>query len=122
MAISLPASFSDAGNLTPQGEFSETDTTETKLAIIASRPTAALATIIFARAKLRSATRFGYHRLFRHSPILPTLITEGHTERLQQFAPLFIGLSRSNDCYIHPANMINSVVIDLRKYNLLFNS
>ena len=60
MAISLPASFSDAGNFTPQGEFSETDTTETKLAIIASRPAAALATIIFARTEFWSPLLFGY--------------------------------------------------------------
>ena len=83
MILSLPASFSDAGNFAPQGELTETNTAETKLAIITSRPAATLTTIMLARAKLWRATRFDYHRLFRHSPILPTLIAEGHAERLQ---------------------------------------
>src|SRR5664280_3139087 len=51
--------------------------------------------------------------------LLPALAGEGHSEELQKFPGLLVGLRRRHDADLQPAETVDLVVIDLGERELL---
>ena len=47
------------------------------------------------------------------------LVSEGHAEHFQQGPRLFIGFGRRDDGHIEPLDLLDLIVIDFRKNNVL---
>ena len=50
------------------------------------------------------------------------LILERHPQQLEEFFSLFITFGRRHDADIQPFNFVDLIILDLRKYQLLFDT
>jgi hypothetical protein len=117
--LDLPTRLRHAGQFPIVRKFAETDPAHPKLSDVRPWSPTDAAPIVVANCKLRGSLRLRDLRLLRHSPSRTSGCLERHTEQRKQPAAFLIILSRCYDCDLHTACLIDAVVIDLRKNDLL---
>src|SRR5581483_2887437 len=101
------------------GIFAKANAAHGKLPKEAARTSAHLAAIVLADAELRRALRFGDDaRLSHYSVALAPLLKRKPHSR-QELGGLFVGLGGRHDRDVHAARLVDLVVVDFGKYQLL---
>src|SRR5437016_3126298 len=119
--VLLPAGFHDAGDFSLQRHTAEADSAHLELADIPARAAAAAAAIAYPHLEFRLLERLGDFccacHLLRHP-----FFTKRKPQPLQQLAALLIILCAGRHGDVHTLDLVHARVIDLRKYQLVFQS
>src|SRR6202035_4463879 len=110
-----PRALLDARNLPDAGELAETDPAHAELAHVGTRATAHTAAVVRLRGVPGRPVRLGDQRLLCHRSVLP----EGHAEPGEKRTAFCIGTGGGHDADLQPAKLVDLVVVDLRKDELL---
>src|SRR5579864_6415 len=122
VSIGSPARFGHAGDGALMGELAQADTAQAEFAEHRARPAAAVAARVVAHLELLGPLLFDDQARLRHALLLPPVLAERQAEGLQQGAGVIVGLGAGRDRHIEPANVLDVVVVDLGKDDLLANS
>src|SRR5205823_14906797 len=117
--VLLPAGFHDAGDFSLQRHTAETDAAHLELADIPARAGAASAAVAYPHLEFRLLERLGDFccacHLLRHP-----FFAKRKSEPLEQLAALLIILRAGRHGDVHAFDLVHARVIDLRKYQLVF--
>src|SRR3989442_8384451 len=111
----LPARLHDARNLALERQLAKAEPAHLELPEVAARAAAQLAPGIGARAELRLTLRLHDERGLRHMRLLP----ERHSEVREDHLRVLVRARRRDDVDVHAAHLVDLVVDDLGKDQLL---
>src|SRR3954447_1931364 len=115
----LPARLRHARNHALVRQLAQADPAEAELLEHGARAPAAVAPRVIPHLELLRLLLLHNERLPRHLLIPPVVAAERQAESLQQRTSVFVGLGGSRDRHVEPADLLNVVVVDLRKDDLL---
>src|SRR5436309_759969 len=111
----LPARLHDARNLALERQLAEAEPAHLELPEVGARAAAQLAAVIGARAELRLTLGLHDERGLRHMRLLP----ERHSEVREEHLRVLVRARRRHDVDVHAAHLVDLVVDDLGKDQLL---
>src|SRR6266571_1655429 len=115
LRMALPARLHDARNLALERQLAEAEPAHLELPEVGARAAAQLAAVIGARAELRLTLGLHDERGLRHMRLLP----ERHSEVREEHLRVLVRARRRDDADVHAAHLIDLVVDDLGKDQLL---
>src|SRR5580700_1463552 len=115
LVIGSPRALLNARNLSDAGELTETDAAHAELAHVGTRTAADTAAVMRLRGVPGGPVRLGDQGFLSHRSVLP----EGHSEPGEQRTAFCIGTRGGHDAHLQPAKLVDLVVVDLRKHELL---
>src|SRR6185437_11555444 len=115
----LPARLRHAGNRALVRQLAQADPAQAELAEDRAGTAAPVAARVVAHLELLGSPLLDDERRLRHLLIPPVDIREGQAERLQQREGVLVGLGARRDRHVETADLLDVVVVDLRKDELL---
>src|SRR6266436_2442232 len=123
MSSLLPAGLGHARDRALVRELAQTDAAETELLEHGTRTTAAVAPRVVAHPVFLRTLLLDDERCLRHLLVPPlALAAERQAHGQQQRARVVVGLGRGRDRHVETADLLDVVVVDLRKDDLLADS
>src|SRR3954451_15099262 len=118
IGLLLPRALGHARDDALVGELAQADPAEPELLEHRARPAAAVAAAVVAHLVLRGARGLRDHRLLGH--LVPLLLArERHPQAAQKRLGLLVRLGCGRDRDVEPADLLDLVVVDLGKDDLL---
>src|SRR5437667_94764 len=116
----LPARLRHARDRALMRELAQADPAQPELAEHGARPPAPIAPAVVAHPVLLRPPLFDDERCLRHALVPPlALAAERQAHGLEQRAGVVVGLGGGRDRHVEPADLLDVVVVDLRKDDLL---
>src|SRR5271157_764742 len=126
MDTPLPTRFYYAGQFASQGQIPEADPANIELSHEAPRPAADYASLLCSAAEFDRLSQLFHHTLSRPASSTNLYMAlndlngpERHTHQLQKLVRFLIRFCRRSDGDVHTPHLVDLVVFDLRKNNLL---
>lgn len=114
--MTLPTRFDNARYLALQSQFPETNPAELEPSDEAPGSPTDLTPVAHPNLVLTSLLAIR-HTLLGHK-LLPSLLTKRHSQQAQQTPALFVGLGRRHNGNLHPPDLVDLIVVDLRPEQL----
>src|ERR1700757_1636338 len=115
----LPARLRHARDRALVRELPQADPAEAELAEDRARAAAPVAARVVAHFVLLGSPLLDDERSLRHLLVPPVAVREGQAEGPQQREGVLVGLGARRDRHVETADLLNVVVVDLRKDELL---
>src|SRR5438094_167715 len=115
----LPRALRHARDRALVGELAQADPAEPELAIDGARPAAPVAPRVLAHLELLRPGSLRDQRLLGHSLLLPSVRGEREAKAAEKRAGLLVRVRARGDGDVEAADLVDGVVVDLRKDDLL---